>query len=289
MKKIIYLLKKIFSKHTIDYQLKINQIAIINELVKTYPLSKISELNFKVFSQFNEDLIIQYLINNLNIKNKIFVELGVENYEEANTRLILEKDNWTGLVVDSSKKNINHIIKQNYFWRHNLLAIEKFITKENINEILTDNKINGNIGLLSIDLDGNDLWVWDEIKNIEPDIVILEYNAKFGINRSVSIKYDKNFIRKQIGIDKIIYGASLKALIKISEKKGYSFVTTNQNGHNAFFVKNHLLNDKIFKISLDEGFKKSFFREYLSEDELQFIDDKNLSDHLYKNNQIVEI
>ena len=66
-------------------------------------------------------------------------------------------------------------------------------------------------------------------------------------------------------------------------------MTTNQNGHNAFFVKNHLLNDKIFKISLDEGFKKSFFREYLSEDELQFIDDKNLSDHLYKNNQIVEI
>ena len=96
-----------------------------------------NEYEFKVFSQFGEDGLIQYLIKNLDISIKRFIEFGVENYEEANTRFLLENDNWSGLIIDSSKENIQHIKKQNYFWKYNIKAINEFITKENISYSMT--------------------------------------------------------------------------------------------------------------------------------------------------------
>ena len=105
--------------------------------------SSINDYEFKVFSQFGDDGILQYLIKNIDIKNKFFVEFGVENYEEANTRFLLENDNWHGLIIDSSSKHISHIKKQNYYWKYNLKVQESFITKENINHILERHQISG--------------------------------------------------------------------------------------------------------------------------------------------------
>lgn len=270
-------------------KIKINQSINLTNSITNKSLKDINEFNFSIFSQFNEDAIIQFLVKNLNIKNKIFVEFGVENYEEANTRLLLEKDNWSGLVIDSSKNNINYIKNQNYFWRHNLTAISEFISVENINKILAKNNFIGDIGLLSIDTDGNDLWIWKEIKEIKPIILIIEYNAKLGNERSLSIKYNANFKRASSGLDKLIYGASLKALEKISEEKGYSLVCTNKNGNNAFFVRNDFLNQKIYKQSSEECFRKSSFREYLEESSHQNIDDQLILNFLINSGNFVEV
>ena len=237
-------IKKIISRD-IDFdfvknklnKIQINQVTEFNDKLRNQNLNNLDDLSLSVFSQFNEDAIIQFLVKNLNIKNESFVEFGVENYEEANTRLLLEKDNWSGLVIDSSENNINYIKSQNYFWRHNLTALSHFISAENINEILKENNLKGEIGVLSIDTDGNDFWIWKEISQIKPVILVIEYNAKLGSEKSLSIKYNSNFRRASSGLDKLIYGASLKALEKISEEKGYSLVCTNKNGNNAFFVR----------------------------------------------------
>ncbi len=204
-----------------------------------------NEYEFKVFSQFGEDGLIQYLIKNLNISNKRFIEFGVENYEEANTRFLLENDNWSGLIIDSSKENIQHIKKQNYFWKYNIKAINEFITKENINNIVKKNMFEGEIGILSIDIDGNDYWIWNEIEIVKPEIVIIEYNARLGNKLSLTVPYKSNFDRMK-NINKNNYGASLCALNKLAEKKGYNLVGTNSNGNNAFFVrKDKIQNSKI--------------------------------------------
>jgi len=234
-------------------------------------------------------LIIQYLIKNITIKNKNFIELGVENYEESNTRLLLEKDNWNGLIVDSSKKHIDEISQKNFFWRHSLITEKEFITKENINHLLTKKGFFGKIGILSIDIDGNDLWVWDEISVVIPDIVIIEYNSKLGKDKSLTIKYEKNFTREKFGIDKLVYGASLKALIKISSKKGYSLVATNKNGNNAFFVKKELLTEKVKEINLEEGYKKSLFREYINSKNNIFLEESKINNYVMNHSKIVEI
>jgi|TARA_B100001093_G_scaffold518081_1_gene601737 hypothetical protein len=206
-------------------------------------LKKVNDLNqfeFKVYSQFGEDGIIQFIIDNIKIKNKIFVEFGVENYEEANTRFLLENDRWEGLIIDSSIENIEHIKNQDYYWKNKIVAECDFIKAENINKIIKKNNIQGQIGLLSIDIDGNDYWIWECINVVYPDIVIIEYNARLGFDRSITIPYEENF-QRGINQNKIIYGASLKALYNLGIRKGYSLVGTNMNGNNAFFVKNELL------------------------------------------------
>ena len=156
---------------------------------------KLSDYEFQVFSQWGEDGIIQFLVRKLNICSKIFVEFGVETYHEANTRFLMMKDNWSGLVIDGSKSNINMIKNQSISWRYSLTAVESFITAENINSIITNNGINGEIGILSVDIDGNDYWVTKAIDCIQPILLINEYNSVFGSDRAISVPYDPSFVR----------------------------------------------------------------------------------------------
>ena len=119
-------------------------------------INSISDVEFRVFSQWGEDGIIQYAVSKIDIPNRIFIEFGVENYLESNTRFLLINDNWSGLVIDGSRPDINFIKKDPISWRHDITAINAFITKDNINELIRQTVNEEDIGLLSIDIDGND-------------------------------------------------------------------------------------------------------------------------------------
>jgi hypothetical protein len=218
---------------------------------------------FRAFSQWGEDGIIQALLSTIPARSlrKVFVEFGVENYTEANTRFLLANDNWSGLVIDGSEQNIDHIRRDPIYWQYNLKAECRFITRDNINELITRNGISGDIGLLSVDIDGNDYWVWERIDCITPAIVILEYNARFGAERAVSVPYDANFRRAAAHQSMIYYGASLKALANIADRKGYALVGCNSAGNNAFFVRRDLLNEPLKERSVAESFVRNQFRE----------------------------
>ncbi len=266
-------------------EIKIQNGKILSEIKKNSTLANINETEFKVFSQFGEDGIIQYLINNLKISKNCFVEFGVENYEEANTRFLLENNNWSGLIIDSSLKNINYIKQQNYYWRNDIKATCAFLSPKNINEIIEKSGFKGNIGLLSIDIDGNDYWILNSIDIVLPDIIIIEYNANFGSDESITIKFEENFQRGTKGLSKLIYGCSIKAAVNLCNKKGYSLVCINSNGNNAFFVKNNLLNEKIKAIDYKNAFNKNTFKEFnndeglpvkITDDQLKKIRESNL-------------
>ena len=179
---------------------------------------------FRVFSQWGEDGIIQFLLRHVKVPRKVFVEFGVESYVEANTRFLLTNNNWSGLVLDGGAENIRRIRKSAIYWQHNLKAVEAFITRENINGLLADNGIGGEIGLLSIDIDGNDYWVWQAIDAVSPAILALEYNARFGAAEAVTVPYDPGFTRAKAHFSHIYYGASLGALTQLSRTKGYALV-----------------------------------------------------------------
>ena len=215
----------------------------------------LSDNEYRVFSQWGEDGIIQFLLKHIEIERKIFVEFGVEDYREANTRFLLKNNNWSGLVIDGSGDNLNRLRSQlQTYWMYNLKAVEAFITKDNINEILKDNGIIGEIGLLSIDIDGNDYWVWQAIDVINPVIVIVEYNHRFGSDIAVTIPYDENFVRSKAHYSWIYFGASLKALCLLAKRKGYVFVGCNSNGVNAFFIRKDAKPDNIREVSAEEGY-----------------------------------
>lgn len=229
--------------------------------IKQSKIQDLSETEFKVYSQWGEDGIIQYLIDNIDIENEVFVEFGVQNYTESNTRYLLINNNWSGLVIDGSQEYIDYIKKDEIYWKYNLKAECDFITAENINDIILRNGIKGKIGLLSVDIDGVDYWVWRAINCIEPDIVICEYNHRFGKEEAVTVPYKADFVRTEENNTNIYFGASIKALEKIAVEKGYSLVGVSSNGVKVFFVKTNLLNEKVVKKEVDEVFVHGKFRE----------------------------
>ena len=224
----------------------------------------INDHEFKIFSQRGEDGIIQYLIKYVNIRNKTFIEFGVENYMESNTRFLMMNDNWSGFVIDASAININSIRKREWFWKYDLKVNKAFINKENINSILSKANFE-DIGILSIDIDGNDYWILEsiELKKLNPAIIIVEYNALFGCERAISVPYDKNFNRTKKHYSNLFFGASLPALTYLAEKKGYDLVGCNDAGSNAFFVRKDLLkgNTRISKIDLQCAFREDKCRQ----------------------------
>ena len=222
---------------------------------------EIHQNEFRAFSQWGEDGIIQYLIGNTNISRKIFIEFGVQNYTESNTRFLLINNNWSGLVIDGGSDCIAYIKNDPIYWQYNLKAVNSFITTDNINQIFLDNGIQGEIGLLSVDIDGNDYWVWQAIDSINPAIVVCEYNFRFGVSKSVTVPYNASFVRTQAHHSNIYFGASLRALCLLANKKGYVFLGCNSAGINAFFVRKDLKSDHIRELSVEEGYVAGKFRE----------------------------
>lgn len=233
--------------------------------------NNLQSYEFQVFSQWGEDGIIQFLISNIEIEieKRIFVEFGVENYRQANTRFLLINNNWSGLVIDGSEENISQIKSDPIYWNYNLKAICSFITRENINDLLQENGLSGEIGVLSIDIDGNDYWVWDAISVIQPTIVVVEYNYRFGRDAVVTIPYDSNFQRSKAHFSMIYFGASLRALCKLGVQKGYTFIGCCSNGANAFFVRRDKLPAHLEEANPKDAFFSGQFCEVRNEDSIQ--------------------
>lgn len=215
---------------------------------------------FKVFSQFGDDGILQYLIHQVHPEEHTFIEFGVQSYEEANTRFLLMNDNWSGLIIDGDLQTMAALPKNEIYWRYDLTAVGAFITCENINHLFADNGYSGEIGLLSIDVDGNDYWIWAAIQAVRPVIVTVEYNSVFGADHAITIPYDPDFHRAEAHASNLYWGASLRALCLLAEKKGYALVGCNSAGNNAHFVRKDKVGDIPVK-TVVQGYVESKFRE----------------------------
>jgi len=240
----------------------LNAKALINQIKSAGILSSIQDAEFKVFSQFGDDGIIQYLIHQIDIpkNSQVFIEFGVQDYLESNTRFLLMNNNWRGLILDGSQENICQIQAMPDYWRYDLTAVAAFIDIDNINGLFSQYGFEGQVGLLSIDIDGNDYWVWETITVVNPFIVVVEYNATFGSEHAVTIPYDAKFERSKAHFSNLYWGTSLRALCVLAENKGYVFVGCNDAGNNAYFVKREKLG-QLQPVSCENGFVLSKFRE----------------------------
>lgn len=179
----------------------------------------------KVYSQNGEDGVIAAIFGLLGVTNRFFVEFGCEDATECNTRYLLE-NGWTGLLMDG-----NGVSRNPYATVH-----REYITAENINDLFRKYQVPESFDLLSIDIDGNDYWVWKAITS-RPRVVVIEYNAQVPAEDRKVIPYEPNF--RWTGTD--YYGASLLALRELAEQKAYSLVYCERAGVNAFFVADECL------------------------------------------------
>lgn len=181
----------------------------------------------KVYSQNGEDGITLEILKRLDIKNGYYVEFGTQNGKECNTRILREKYEWCGLLMDGSHQNSNINLKK------------EFITRENIIELFKKYNVPKNFNLLSIDIDNNDFYVLHKIlENYTIDVIILEYNAYFLPNEDAIIKYNPTGMWDGTNY----FGASLLSFKKLLNKFNYTLVYTENRGVNAFFVANKYAN-----------------------------------------------
>jgi hypothetical protein len=202
-------------------------------------IDSLQDVEFSVSSQWGEDGIIDWLIERAGIPAALhsFIEFGVQSYRVSNTRFLLQLRNWRGLIMDDGSEALASVKADGLYWKYDLTVKQAFITRDNINDLITSAGFSGEVGLLSIDVDGNDYWVWEAIAAINPVICVCEYNAVFGDVQPISIPYDPGFSRAQAHFSHLYFGASIAAFRSLATRKGYRFVGTNLAANDAFFIR----------------------------------------------------
>lgn len=241
--------------------MQLGQGRLLSEINTATSSADLNASEFRVFSQFGEDGLIQRLVRLVAIPNRTFIEFGVENFAESNCRFLMMNDNWHGYVMDGSERQIAAIRGLPDIWKFDLEARAAFVTRENVNALLAASGFDADLGLLSIDVDGNDYWILDAISAMKPRLLVVEYNALFGSTRNITVPYDAGFAKQKAHHSGLYFGASLGALAVLAAQKGYSLVATESSGVNAFFVRNDVLGDELRARSVAEAFHDTNVRQ----------------------------
>ncbi|NLG07438.1 FkbM family methyltransferase [Candidatus Peribacteria bacterium] len=196
------------------------------------------------YSQNGEDGIIHAIFAKIGTTKRYFVEFGAEDGLQCNTRYLSKHFGWKGLLMDGGYQNAS------------LNLYQEFITAENIEELFQKHEVPERFDLLSIDIDGNDYWVWKAITRWHPRVVIVEYNACIPALPPVTIPYKADFAWDKTDY----YGASLGALHKLGVAKGYTLIGTDKNGVNAFFVLDELVDGNFVRQPLEQLYHSAAFK-----------------------------
>jgi hypothetical protein len=191
---------------------------------------------FKAYSQNEEDGILQEIFRRIGTTDRRFVEIGCADGLENNTTYLL-LSGWSGLWIDGNPAHIADVEKrfQPFLTSGALRARSALVGADNVHTLLAE--VPDEIDLFSLDIDGNDFWVWQSLERLKPRVAVIEYNGTFRPPIAVVAPYDPTFRWDFTGY----FGASLKALELLGRKKGYSLVGCNITAANAFFVRDDLV------------------------------------------------
>ncbi|MAL65543.1 MAG: hypothetical protein CMF94_05515 [Candidatus Marinimicrobia bacterium] len=210
-------------------------------------ISLLSDVDYKVFSQNGEDGILDYLLYQLGIQKPKFLEIGVGDYTECNTRFIFERYSACGTIIDCID-NLEQKVKKNLeLWKGNLKIINEKVNSKNVHDLIINTKNFLDLDVFSLDIDGIDYWIIEKLPEDFSKIVILEYNHIFGNDLKVTVPNIENFDRSDYHYSNLCFGMSIKAAIEIMEKKNFYFIGTNLLRNNAFFVSKNYPKNKFFQ------------------------------------------
>ena len=209
------------------------------------PLPSIADTGLRVFSQFDEDGILLYLLTVVGIGPRLFLDLGSgDAISGSNTANLALNLGFHGVFIDGNREAIERGKK--FYQSHPSTDLypplfhSGHITRNNVNSLVKGLGIAGEIDVLSIDMDGNDYWIWEALEVVNPRIVVTETHIEYGM-RSIVVPYDEDF--EYPGLHEDYFGASMVAMNKLATKKGYRLVGANRFGFNVFFVRNDLAPD----------------------------------------------
>jgi hypothetical protein len=190
----------------------------------------------RVMSQNGEDGVIAELLRRLNIfEPGFFVEFGIESGAEGNSVFLADLLGWRGLFLEPDDASFANL-QRKYGGNPRVTTAQEAVTAENVEALFDAYEVPLEPDLLSIDVDGNDYWIWKAVDRHRPKLVIIEYNGGLPLDRRLVMPYDPDW-RWSFGGP---YGASLGAMFQLAAEKGYRPAHTELAGVNAFFVRDDL-------------------------------------------------
>jgi hypothetical protein len=194
-----------------------------------YP-ERLTAQRFRLSSQNQEDGLTLALLHEAGPTSRRFIEIG-SGLSGGNGGFLAREWGWAGLMVDGHREHMEQVARRFPM----TTAVAEWITRENINDLITRHGYQGEVDLFSLDLDGNDYWIWEAVTASSPRVLIMEYNSMFGPDRAVTVPYDPQFDRHRH--HSMYYGASLTALTRLNARKGYRLVAVEPAGVNAFYLR----------------------------------------------------
>lgn len=268
LKKYFYIFK-VWDKLSPSVQIsQVSQFHYYQDCKRNNTLPDFKDTGFKVFSQFEEDGKLLFIFSVIGMGSKTFVDLGSHDGVNSNCANLALHFGWRGLFVDGDQKVIERgrrfYSKYPDPWCYKPVFLHSFITAGNVNNIIKKQNISGEIDLLSIDIDGNDYWIWKALEVIQPKVVVIESQVAFGHQNAV-VPYNEEL--SQDVRENNLYGASNSAMSDLARSKGYRLVGSNQYGNNLFFIKNGIAETEIPEVSPTSTLTHPFATEKFLDDD----------------------
>lgn len=229
------------------------QYRIMKHLLPAEALPALSDVGFKVFSQFEEDGLLLYIFALIGTTNKQAVELCAGNGEECMAANLVVNHGWNALLFDGDENLAAHSRKfyssHVNTWLYPPKIVQAWITRENINSLISDNGVSGEIDLFSLDMDGNDYWVFQALNVISPRVIICETHNVIPPDRALTVPYKEDFSRDLTLPD--YCSVSLLAMQKLCKEKGYRLIGGHRYGFNAIFMRNDVGQDYFPEVSVE--------------------------------------
>lgn len=217
-----------------------------------------------VHSMQGEDGHILHILREIGVTNRSFVEIGIQNGMECNTANLTFNFGWGGVLIEGSPEDAA-AAKRNYVCFPGVTVKQSFVTKENVAGLLKETGAHSQADLFSLDIDGNDYWIWEALNDFKPRLVVVEYNAAFGPERAVTIPYKADFCCGQ-NHPRLYCGASLPALTKLAKRKGYVLVGCADLGPNAFFVREDQLKGNLKEVAVKDAYRAINLKRFSQKD-----------------------
>lgn len=199
-----------------------------------FAVSDLTRYEQKVFSQNGEDGVLVEIFNRIGTGNRFFVEFGIQNGTEGNAVLLADVFGWAGLFIEADPDDFAQVEEK--YAGSQVRVVRDLVTAASIGGIFAAADVPEEFDLLSIDIDGNDVYVWDALGGYRPRVVVIEYNAGIVADRPLAQPHDPERAWDGSGA----FGSNLSGLEVVASRKGYRLAHSDLTGTNAFFVRDDL-------------------------------------------------
>lgn len=257
------------SNSQIDQALIINQYALMKKIMTPEEMPSLKDVGFRMHSQFEEDGMLLYIFSIIGAPTKKAIELCAGSGETCMAANLIINHGWDALLIDGDETNVNRGIQ--FFSRNKQTSLhppvfkKAWITTDNINSLIKENGFDGEVDLLSLDIDGNDYHIMEAISAANPRVIICETQNIVPSNLSLTIPYKEDFNRHK-GPSSNFFGVSLLAMCRLLDKKGYRLVGGSRYGFNTIFIKKEIGQAFFPEVSIesvhDNPYTKNKVREW---------------------------